>query len=54
MEAKKDQEKAAEDEEDGKTKTPLKESGKPVPIEPRTPTPFKNAMAELGKRRSEM
>nr|XP_040234877.2 transcriptional activator Myb isoform X3 [Anopheles coluzzii] len=54
MEAKKDQEKAAENEEDGKTKTPLKESGKPVPIEPRTPTPFKNAMAELGKRRSEI
>lgn len=45
--------KAAENEDDGKIKTPLKEGGK-MPIEPRTPTPFKNAMAELGKRRSEI
>uniref|UniRef100_A0A182W6Z3 Uncharacterized protein n=1 Tax=Anopheles minimus TaxID=112268 RepID=A0A182W6Z3_9DIPT len=44
---------AAEAEDDAKTKTPLKESGK-APVEPRTPTPFKNAMAELGKRRSEI
>lgn len=45
--------KAAENEDDAKTKTPLKEGGK-MPVEPRTPTPFKNAMAELGKRRSEI
>ncbi|XP_053692098.1 myb-related protein A isoform X1 [Sabethes cyaneus] len=32
-------------------KTPLKDSKS---MEPRTPTPFKNAMAELGKRRSEV
>uniref|UniRef100_A0A1Q3FVV3 Putative transcription factor myb superfamily protein n=1 Tax=Culex tarsalis TaxID=7177 RepID=A0A1Q3FVV3_CULTA len=34
----------------GPAKTPMKG----VKIEPRTPTPFKNAMAELGKRRSEV
>uniref|UniRef100_A0A182T2V0 Uncharacterized protein n=1 Tax=Anopheles maculatus TaxID=74869 RepID=A0A182T2V0_9DIPT len=45
--------KVAEHEDDAKIKTPLKEGGK-MPVEPRTPTPFKNAMAELGKRRSEM
>uniref|UniRef100_A0A182PPM3 Uncharacterized protein n=1 Tax=Anopheles epiroticus TaxID=199890 RepID=A0A182PPM3_9DIPT len=45
----------ADNEDDGKTKTPLKEEGgKPATMEPRTPTPFKNAMAELGKRRSEI
>ncbi|XP_049279936.1 myb protein isoform X1 [Anopheles funestus] len=44
---------AEEAEDDAKTKTPLKEGGK-APVEPRTPTPFKNAMAELGKRRSEI
>ncbi|XP_050078987.1 myb protein [Anopheles maculipalpis] len=45
--------KPGEHEDDTKIKTPLKEAGK-MPIEPRTPTPFKNAMAELGKRRSEI
>uniref|UniRef100_A0A182JRD6 Uncharacterized protein n=1 Tax=Anopheles christyi TaxID=43041 RepID=A0A182JRD6_9DIPT len=53
-EAKTNAEKGAENEDDAKTKTPLKEGGKPAAIEPRTPTPFKNAMAELGKRRSEI
>ncbi|XP_058825532.1 myb protein isoform X2 [Topomyia yanbarensis] len=40
-------------EEDAKNpiKTPLKDVKS---MEPRTPTPFKNAMAELGKRRSEV
>ncbi|XP_038108517.1 myb protein isoform X2 [Culex quinquefasciatus] len=42
--------KLAEDEGKGPAKTPAKG----VKIEPRTPTPFKNAMAELGKRRSEV
>ncbi|XP_035915708.1 myb protein isoform X4 [Anopheles stephensi] len=46
--------KPAETEDDAKIKTPLKEGAKMLPIEPRTPTPFKNAMAELGKRRSEI
>ncbi|XP_058121457.1 myb-related protein A [Anopheles coustani] len=41
-------------EEDGKIKTPLKDGAKGSTLEPRTPTPFKNAMAELGKRRSEV
>ncbi|XP_055639628.1 myb-related protein B isoform X1 [Toxorhynchites rutilus septentrionalis] len=35
----------------GPIKTPLKDTKS---MEPRTPTPFKNAMAELGKRRSEV
>ncbi|XP_050089525.1 myb protein [Anopheles aquasalis] len=43
---------SAVQQEDGKTQTPLKET-KPS-LEPRTPTPFKNAMAEVGKRRSEV
>uniref|UniRef100_A0A2M3Z5Y1 Putative transcriptional activator myb n=1 Tax=Anopheles braziliensis TaxID=58242 RepID=A0A2M3Z5Y1_9DIPT len=38
--------------DDGKTQTPLKETK--ASLEPRTPTPFKNAMAEVGKRRSEV
>ncbi|EDS43803.1 myb [Culex quinquefasciatus] len=42
--------KLAEDDGKGPAKTPAKG----VKIEPRTPTPFKNAMAELGKRRSEV
>ncbi|ETN63276.1 myb [Anopheles darlingi] len=42
----------AAQQEEGKTQTPLKET-KPS-LEPRTPTPFKNAMAEVGKRRSEV
>uniref|UniRef100_A0A182LZU5 Uncharacterized protein n=1 Tax=Anopheles culicifacies TaxID=139723 RepID=A0A182LZU5_9DIPT len=54
MEPKPEPEKGAgEAEDDAKIKTPLKDGGK-VPVEPRTPTPFKNAMAELGKRRSEI
>lgn len=42
--------KLPEDDIKGPAKTPMKG----VKIEPRTPTPFKNAMAELGKRRSEV
>lgn len=42
--------KLTEDDFKGPAKTPMKG----VKIEPRTPTPFKNAMAELGKRRSEV
>uniref|UniRef100_A0AAG5DCV1 Uncharacterized protein n=1 Tax=Anopheles atroparvus TaxID=41427 RepID=A0AAG5DCV1_ANOAO len=58
-ESPKDPEKpAGANEEDGKIKTPLKDGGgsggKPPSLEPRTPTPFKNAMAELGRRRSEV
>lgn len=42
--------KVTEEDTKGPAKTPMKG----VKIEPRTPTPFKNAMAELGKRRSEV
>ncbi|XP_052898592.1 myb protein isoform X3 [Anopheles moucheti] len=55
VELKQEPEKSAgETEDDAKIKTPLKEAGKAPVVEPRTPTPFKNAMAELGKRRSEI
>ncbi|XP_058057542.1 myb protein [Anopheles bellator] len=46
----KQQESGDKDEE--KNKTPLKDAKRL--FEPRTPTPFKNAMAEVGKRRSEV
>uniref|UniRef100_A0A2M4BED0 Putative transcriptional activator myb n=1 Tax=Anopheles marajoara TaxID=58244 RepID=A0A2M4BED0_9DIPT len=43
---------SAAQQDEGKAQTPLKET-KPS-LEPRTPTPFKKAMAEVGKRRSEV
>lgn len=41
----------SEEDSKGAIKTPLKDI---KCLEPRTPTPFKNAMAEVGKRRSEV
>lgn len=42
-------------EEDGNSRGPSKTPLKGVKtLEPRTPTPFKNALAEFGKKRSEV